>query len=78
MVKILKEIDVSENKWCNSAVMFKVQNGKGIITHQYGKEDENYYHYSKLLLNGKPILQEHFPVCPTCKGLLATGYGIEN
>ncbi|MDE6678797.1 MAG: hypothetical protein K2K02_07130, partial [Ruminococcus sp.] len=59
-------------------VMFRVQNGKGIITHQYGKEDENYYHYSKLLLNGKPILQEHLPICPTCKGLLATGYGIEN
>ncbi|MDE5583191.1 MAG: hypothetical protein K2J08_05775 [Ruminococcus sp.] len=77
-VKILKEIDVSEYVWCNSAVMFRVQNGKGVITHQHGKGDEDYYHYSKLLLNGKPILQGHLPACPTCNGLLATGYGIEN
>ncbi|MDE5770999.1 MAG: hypothetical protein K2I06_05110, partial [Ruminococcus sp.] len=63
---------------CNSAVMFRVQNGKGVITHQHGKEDEDDYHYSKLLLNGNPILQEHLPICPTCTGLLATGYGIEN
>lgn len=78
MVKILQEIDVSEYKWCNSAVMFRVQNGMGTITHRFGKEDEDYYHYSHLLLNDKPILQEYLPVCPTCKGMLATGYGIEN
>lgn len=77
-VKILNEIDVSENKWCNSAIMFRVWNGKGVITHQCRGEDEDYYYYHKLLLNGKPILQAHLSVSPTCTGLLATGYGIEN
>ncbi|MDE6796812.1 MAG: hypothetical protein K2J36_02195, partial [Ruminococcus sp.] len=48
------------------------------ITYQYGTDDEDYYYYSKLLLDGKPILQAHLPVSPTCTGLLATGYGIEN
>lgn len=79
MVKILNQIDVSKYKWCNSAVMFRVQNGLGTITHKSGKENyEDYSYYSHLLLNDKPILQEYLPVCPTCTGMLATGYGIEN
>lgn len=78
MVKILQEVDVSEYKWCNSAIMFRVQNGLGTITHKSGKEDKDYCYYSHLLLNDKPILQEYIPVCPTCTGMLATGYGIEN
>lgn len=78
MVKILKEVDVSKYKWCNSAIMFRVWNGMGTITHSFGKEDKDYYHYTHLLLNDKPILQEYLPICPTCSGMLATGYGIEN
>ncbi len=77
-VKILQEIDVSEYAWCNSAVMFRVWNGLGTITHKSSKEDKDYCHYSHLLLNGNPILQEYLPICPTCTGMLATGYGIEN
>lgn len=78
-VKILKQIDVSEYPWCNSAVMFRVQNGLGTITHKSSAEnykDDSYY--SHLTLNGKPILQEYIPSCPTCEGMLATGYGTEN
>lgn len=79
MVKILNQIDVSGYKWCNSAVMFRVQNGLGTITHKSGEVNyEDYSYYSHLLLNDKPILQEYLPVCPTCTGMLATGYGIEN
>lgn len=78
VVNILQEIDVSEYRWCNSAVMFRVCNGVGTIKHSFGKEDKDYYHYSHLLLNDKPILQEYLPICPTCSGMLATGYGIEN
>lgn len=77
-VNILKEIDVSEYTWCNSAVMFRVCNGIGTITHKTNKEDENYCYYSHLFLNNKPILQSYEAICPTCSGMLATGYGIEN
>ena len=77
-VNILKEIDVSEYRWCNSAVMFRVWNGMGTITHRSGKEDKDYCYYCHLLMNDKPILQEYLPICPTCTGMLATGYGIEN
>lgn len=78
MVKILQEVDVSEYKWCNSAIMFRVQDGMGTITHKSGKEDKDYCYYSHLFLNDNPILQEYLPICPTCSGMLATGYGIEN
>ncbi len=77
-VNILKEIDVSEYRWCNSAVMFRVWNGMGTIKHGSGKEDKDYCYYRHLLMNDKPILQEYLPICPTCTGMLATGYGIEN
>ncbi|MCM1314297.1 MAG: hypothetical protein NC040_05515 [Muribaculaceae bacterium] len=77
-VKILNEIDVSEYEWCNSAIMFRVHNGIGTITHKLGKEDEDYGYNAHLLINDKPILQTYQPICPTCKGMLATGYGIEN
>lgn len=77
-VEILNEIDVSEYSWCKSAVMFRVQKGIGTITHHFGEEDENYCYNEHLLINGTPILQANKPVCPTCTGMLATGYGIEN
>ena len=76
-VKILNEIDVSEYEWCNSAIMFRVSNGIGTITHKFGKNDEDYCCYNAhLLINDKPILQTYLPFCPTCSGMLATGYGI--
>ena len=79
MIKILKEIDVSEYKWCNSAVMFRVRNGLGTIKCKSGDENyKDYSFYSHLLLNDKPILQRYQLICQTCAGMLATGYGIEN
>lgn len=77
-VKILNEIDVSEYSWCKSAVMFRVHKGIGTITYRRGKEDKDYCYNEHLLINGSPILQANKPVCVTCAGMLATGYGIEN
>lgn len=42
------------------------------------EEGRDYDSFSQLLLNNKPIVQGKYPVCPTCAGMLATGYGIEN
>jgi len=71
-------IDVSEVEWCDEAVLIHVKNGKGTLTHRIGEEDEEYTYFSQLLLNDKPIIQGKYPICPTCAGMLATGYGIEN
>ena len=55
-----------------------MKNGKGTLAHRISEEDEDYAFFSQLLLNEKPIIQGKYPICPTCAGMLATGYGIEN
>ncbi|MEE1218468.1 MAG: hypothetical protein U0L20_00935 [Ruminococcus sp.] len=76
-VEILQQIDVNNIEWCDEAVLICVKNGKGTLIHKISEDDE-YMHYSQLLLNDKPIIQAKYPICPTCAGMLATGYGIEN
>lgn len=79
-VTILQEIDVSKYPWCDSAVLFSVKNGRGTLAHfgtdPYG--NGRYACYSQLRLNGKPLVQGDYPVCQTCCGYLAAGYGLEN
>ena len=77
-VKIIKEIDTAEQWWCSSAVLFSVKNGKNTIRNRFGPLDKDYEYYAQLQLNGKPLAQGKYPECPTCKAMLATGYGIEN
>lgn len=77
-VEILKSINVSDIEWCDEAVLIRVKNGKGTLAHRISEEDEDYAFFSQLLLDDKPIIQGKYPICPTCAGMLATGYGIEN
>ena len=77
-VEIIKEIDTSGCWWCSSAVMFSVKNGKNTICEKYGPANDDYEQSSQMLINGKPVVQAKLPDCPTCKGMLAAGYGIEN
>ncbi len=66
------------SQWCKDAVFFKVQNGRGKLCHISGPAGRDYNYPSQFCLNGKPLVQGYYPVCPTCYGMLATGYGIEN
>ncbi len=77
-VNILREIDTGGNWWCSSAVMFSVKNGKNTIRERYGPANEDYELDSQMQINGMPVVQARLPECPTCKGMLAAGYGIEN
>lgn len=77
-VQIVRSINVDEIEWCDEAVLICVKNGRGTLTHRVSGEDEEYLVSSQLLLNDKPIIQGKYPICPTCEGMLATGYGIEN
>ena len=77
-INIEQLLNVDDVEWCEEAVLFKVENGKGKLIHRIGEENEDYSWYSQLLLNDKPIIQAKYPICPTCTGMLATGYGIEN
>ena len=78
-ITVICEIDAAKYPWCDSAVLLRVINGKASLSRRCGEEDEDYYHiFSHLLLNEKPLVQATLPVCSTCSGLLAAGYGIEN
>ena len=77
-VTIIRELDTTDKWWCNSAVFFSVKNGKDTICEKWGPEGDDYDRHLHMLVNGKPIVQGKLPSCPTCKGMLATGYGIEN
>lgn len=77
-INILRQIDVTEYEWCDSAVLIDVSDGKAALTKVTSYYCENdYTRRSQLLLNGKPIMQGCYPDCPTCSAMLARGYGIE-
>lgn len=80
-LEIIKEINTKEKRWCDSAVLVYVKGGNSRLTTDTSKElwgnDDN-YSLSHVMLNGKPIVQSNIPFCPTCSGMLARGYGIEN
>ena len=50
---------------------------KGVLTSVTTDYDEDYRQKSTLLLNGKPLIQGEYPICPTCSAMIARGYGIE-
>ena len=70
--------DIGKSSWCKEGLVFQVVNGLDKLKQVSGQSDEDYCYYSQLQLNEVPIIQGRFPVCPTCYGMLATGYGIEN
>ena len=80
-INIVNKIPMESNFWCNSAVLIEVIAGKGALKFKAQNVPDSYYGIrvlSALTLNGNPLMQRSLPICPTCAGLLATGYGIEN
>ena len=77
-VNFIKELDTTGKWWCDSAVMFTVKNGRNVIREVIGPDEKDYNHLVYLQVGDKPLIQSDQPSCPTCKSLLATGYGIEN
>ncbi len=77
-ISLLRNIDIGRYPWCNSAVMFHVENGKGTFKHIITDLDDDYWYKNPLMLNGHPLVQANTPFCSTCCAWLATGYGIEN
>lgn len=78
MIEIQKHLNTHDYLWCREAALIKVSGGSKALTRIYSEWTKNYMVKSSLMLNGKPIVQEEDPGCPTCCSLLARGYGIEN
>ena len=78
MIEIQMEINTENYLWCNEAILIRVIDGKAALTTVSSDVyHDNYDVRSALMLNGKPLVQGKYPVCPTCSALLARGYGIE-
>lgn len=80
-IQICQNIDTTPYFWCREAILIEVTNGKSALHWKCQRVADSYYYErfnSVLTLNNKPILQASLPSCPTCEGLLATGYGIDN
>lgn len=77
-VTIIKNINTDKYPWCNSAVIFSVKSGKGTLARRCGRINDDHCYSSQLMLNGFPIVQYDTSCCPTCTGMIAAGYGIEN
>ncbi|MDE5883941.1 MAG: hypothetical protein K2H29_02510 [Oscillospiraceae bacterium] len=77
MIELQKIIDTDQYLWCRDAVLVRVIGGKSALTKIDSDDTDDYTVKSVLLLNGKPIVQGEYPICPTCSALLARGYGIE-
>ena len=76
-LEIIKELNMEKYSWCSSAVLTELSDGKGVLTSVTTDYDEDYRQKSTLLLNGKPLIQGEYPICPTCSAMIARGYGIE-
>ena len=63
-IQAVRQMDVSRVSWCSSALLFRVRNGAGALTHRTTKEAgyPDYNYRSQLLLNGRPLIQAHLPV----------------
>ena len=80
-IKIIKRIDSGKYPWCNDVFVVSVRKGKAALKIEtYGHSlDSDKYHeiISAITLNGMPLIQSQLPACPTCAGMLATGYGVD-
>lgn len=78
MVEYQRRIHTDSYLWCDVAALIRIAGGKAAlkkISSNLNYDDDDYR--SVLTLNGKPLVQGEYPICPTCSALLARGYGIE-
>jgi hypothetical protein len=64
-----------QKEWDGAGMIFYVKNGKGLLGHQYGHDDEN--GFLSLTFKRMPMIkfQSDNYFCPTCEKLISAGYG---
>ena len=81
MIKTIKTFYPEETTWFSEATLISVSKGKDALYCESCPYPSKYVDLhdflTALVLNGKPLVYKTDPECPTCAGLLATGYGIE-
>lgn len=77
---ILRDVTIRENPTIHTAHLVSIH-GQGKLTARACSVEDSCYgsrYFSQILLNDTPLVQVNSPDCPTCSGLLATGYGLAN
>ncbi len=80
-INIITKINTDNKFWCTDAVLIEVVNGKCKLRNKYKQISDAYYgdrSLKSLYLNDIPLVHLNIPSCPTCKSMIATGYGINN
>lgn len=72
-----KKLDTDDLFWCREARLLLVQGNDSLKWEPRGKNEDWSQQYA-LTLRGTPLILHNVPECPTCAGMLATGYGLDH
>lgn len=76
-VKPLHKLNTETSIWCRDARLLQVE-GTGALKWEFRGKDDDYNYETMLTLRGTPLIAHSSPECPTCAGMLATGWGLKS
>jgi len=80
VITIIRDVPVKDYPTYNTARLVYINGREKLTARSYTVRDDVYGQrfFTQILLNDTPLVQINAPGCPTCSGLLATGYGLAN
>ena len=70
------KLNTDNLNWCRDARLLLIE-GNGTLKRESRGRNEDWSQQYALTLRGTPLIVHNAPECPTCAGLLATGYGLD-
>ena len=70
------KLNTNAFSWCRDARLLLVDGNSTLKWEPRGKNEDWSQQYA-LTLRGTPLILHNAPECPTCAGMLATGYGLD-
>ena len=70
------KLNTDNLNWCRDARLLLIE-GNGTLKWESRGRNEDWSQQYALTLRGTPLIVHNAPDCPTCAGLLATGYGLD-
>ena len=70
------KLNTDNLNWCRDARLLLIE-GNGTLKWESRGRNEDWSQQYALTLRGTPLIVHNAPECPTCAGLLATGYGLD-
>ena len=70
------KLNTDNLNWCRDARLLLIE-GNGTLKWEPRGKNEDWSQQYALTLRGTPLIVHNAPECPTCAGMLATGYGLD-